>query len=482
VRTKDYRLIFLLALFVPYIVIFILSAHFFFSNLSKYSELKRLNEIINPVKDLSEIIILLNGDKVFTVLKTFGDEESLQISERYEREIGEKLQKLKKDLIHNKALDKYCSCGEIFNLDSALYRLRQGKNKDVKGILQAYDNLINELCAYYAELSSKLSLKALSLQFKTLYNLHKFHTVVNDLVAERLALFYQPPKGNPLYSFYYYRGEILAYADTFYVLIDFPLLKEKFKKQIFGYPMLQNLLKGMNYPYPTPLINDFLGFEREFSNFHNEILKKLLQTLEKNIEHYWLKTFEVLILAVVGLTSLLVVNFVVYQYGVSRFESTIQKLEERIFKDPLTGLLNRRFFNAYLLKRLKSDPSPTSFILLDLDNFKRINDTYGHDFGDRVLRHVARILRRSIRKEDIAVRWGGEEFGIFVKAPLDVALKLAERVRKRLEESPIDGIKITASFGVGEYKGEDPKEFFKKVDEALYRAKRKGKNRVEKAT
>ena len=245
--------------------------------------------------------------------------------------------------------------------------------------------------------------------------------------------------------------------------------------------MLQNLLTGKDYVYPTPLVGDFLNFEGEFSAFHNEILEKLLNTLERNIEHYWLKTFEVLILAVLGLTSLLVVNFVVYQYGVSRFESTIQKLEERMFKDPLTGLLNRRFFNAYLLKRLKTDPPPTSFILIDLDNFKQINDTYGHDFGDKVLRHVARILKRSIRKEDIAVRWGGEEFGIFVKAPLEVAVKLAERLRKRLEENPVDGIKITASFGVGEYKGEDPKEFFKKVDEALYRAKRKGKNRVEKA-
>jgi len=480
VRTKDYRLIFLLALFVPYIVIFALSAHFFFSNLSKYSELKSLKEVINPVKDLSEIIILLNGDKVFTVLKNYGGETHLKISQRYEREIEERLKDLKRDL-SNRNIEKYCSCADIFTLDSALSRLRQAENRSVKEILQAYDRLINKLCAYYAELSSKLSLKALSLQFKTLYNLHKFHTVVNDLVAERLAAFYQPVRGDLRYSLYYYRGEILAYADTFYVLIDFPHLKEKFRTHIFGHPMLQNLLTGKDYVYPNPLVGDFLNFEGEFSAFHNEVLEKLLHTLERNIEHYWLKTFEVLILAVLGLTSLLVVNFVVYQYGVSRFESTIQKLEERIFKDPLTGLLNRRFFNAYLLKRLKTDPPPTSFILIDLDNFKQINDTYGHDFGDKVLRHVARILKRSIRKEDIAVRWGGEEFGIFVKAPLEVAVKLAERLRKRLEENPVDGIKITASFGVGEYKGEDPKEFFKKVDEALYRAKRKGKNRVEKA-
>ncbi len=117
-----------------------------------------------------------------------------------------------------------------------------------------------------------------------------------------------------------------------------------------------------------------------------------------------------------------------------------------------------------------------------MDNFKQINDTYGHDFGDKVLRHVARILRNGIRKDDIAVRWGGEEFGIFVKAPLEVAEKLAERIRRKLENTPVEGIKITASFGVGEYRGEDPKEFFRKVDEALYRAKRNGKNRVEKVT
>ena len=81
----------------------------------------------------------------------------------------------------------------------------------------------------------------------------------------------------------------------------------------------------------------------------------------------------------------------------------------------------------------------------------------------------------------MALRWGGEEFGIFVNAPLEEAKKLAERIRKRLEESPVDGVKITASFGVGEYRGEDPKEFFQKVDQALYRAKKMGKNRVEVA-
>jgi len=425
---------------------------------------------------------LLNRDKVFTVLKALDKETYLKISKIYESEIDKKLTNLKRDLVNSKNLEKYCACGEIFSLDYTLGKLHKIETKDVREILYNYDKLINKLCSYYAKLSSRLSLKALSLQFKTIYNLHKFHTVVNDFVAEKFSSFYQTELESFRYAVYYYKGEILAYADTFHVLIDFPDLKEEFRVKIFQSNLLQNLLNKENYGLFNHLLEDFLDFENAYSEFHDKIIKKLLKTLDKNIEQYQLKTFEILFLAVLGLTSLLIVNFVVYQYGISRFENTIQKLEERIFKDPLTGLLNRRFFNVYLLKRMNKDKSPISFILLDLDNFKQINDTYGHDFGDKVLRHVARILKNGIRKDDIAVRWGGEEFGIFVKAPLNVATKLAERLRRRLEETSIEGIKITASFGVGEYRGEDPKEFFRKVDEALYRAKRNGKNRVEKAT
>ena len=477
--------IFLSAIFVPYIVIFALSVNFFLSNFSKYSELKNLKEVIEPIKSLSEIILLLNRDKVFTILKTLDKEIYVKISKRYESGLSgldEKVKNLKKVVMNKKNKKKYCLCKEVANLDHILAELHKANTKDIKIFLYSYNNLINKLCSHYAELSSKLSLKFLSLQFKTIYNLHKFHTVVSDFVAEQISSFYQTGLRSFRDTIYHYRGKIFAYADTFQVFIDFPDLKEEFKVKILQNNLLQNLLMGGNYTSFNGLLEDFIFFENSYSDFHDKILKKLLKTLNKSIEQYRLKTFEVLFLAAIGLISLLIVNYIVYRYGISQVESTIQKLKEKSFKDPLTGLLNRRFFNTYLSKKMREERSPISFILLDLDNFKWINDTYGHDFGDKVLRHVARILKNGIRKDDIAVRVGGEEFGIFVKGHLEVAEKLAERIRRKLENSPVDGVKITASFGVGEYRGEDPKEFFRKVDEALYRAKRNGKNRVEKAT
>ena len=480
--SKHLRKIFLIAFLIPYIALFTLSAIFIKSTIAKIDELTEVKELSYPVESLSKLITLLNREKVFKVIRLEVADRYNYILEEHRKELQTQLEAIESYLRRETLWRQYCNCETVLHLEEYLQRLSQKKYTDLKELLTDYDSLINQLCGYYTQLSSAFKLKTVGLQFKTLYTLHKFHTVTADLVAEYFSYL----EGiNPSFStsYYYYRGEMLAYADTYYVLIDFSSPKEEFKKRIFHYILLERLTSG-GYTSSEVLLEDFIHFEHTFWDYKNKLLSLLERQLTKLLHHYRGQLFEVILLAVLSFLSLLALNFILYQYGASKFEELLRKVEMKTLKDPLTGLFNRRFFNLYLVRKLKEtseEGQPVSFILLDLDNFKKINDTYGHAFGDKVLRHVARILRKSIRKEDIALRWGGEEFGVFVKAPLEDAKKLAERIRKRLEESPVDGVKITASFGVGEYRGEDPKEFFQKVDQALYRAKKMGKNRVEVA-
>jgi diguanylate cyclase (GGDEF)-like protein len=153
--------------------------------------------------------------------------------------------------------------------------------------------------------------------------------------------------------------------------------------------------------------------------------------------------------------------------------------------DELTGLYNRRFFNESLTKSLSSarrHSFTVSLIMVDLDNFKTVNDTYGHSAGDRVLQKFADILRSLARTDDVYARWGGEEFIILLThTACDGAADLAERVRSTVESEcvHVTSLVVTASFGVVELKeGEDEEALIKRADKALYRAKREGRNRV----
>ncbi|WP_456392182.1 putative bifunctional diguanylate cyclase/phosphodiesterase [Persephonella sp.] len=167
----------------------------------------------------------------------------------------------------------------------------------------------------------------------------------------------------------------------------------------------------------------------------------------------------------------------------------ITELEYYAGHDPLTGLYNRRIFEdllRYEVSRAQRKNYNFSLILIDLDNFKYINDTYGHHTGDMVLKSVADILESSIRDGDLVARIGGDEFVIMLsETPLEQAIQVAERIRKNLEENRIctmDGsvISVSASLGVVEFPthGRTKEELLIVVDNALYRAKDMGKNKV----
>jgi diguanylate cyclase (GGDEF)-like protein len=152
--------------------------------------------------------------------------------------------------------------------------------------------------------------------------------------------------------------------------------------------------------------------------------------------------------------------------------------------DSLTGLFNRRkgweIIEAELDRAIRYH-RPLPLIMFDIDQFKEINDTYGHLSGDHVLRSVSKRIRESLRKTDSLVKWGGDEFIVVcVETGLDEARRLAERLRSSIESLPVQSVDhLKASFGVTRFKEDDNFDsFIRRVDEKLYEAKSQGKNRV----
>ena len=183
-------------------------------------------------------------------------------------------------------------------------------------------------------------------------------------------------------------------------------------------------------------------------------------------------------------------NKVQYIVGSSQDITKRKKVEERLrylaTTDELTGIWNRRHFTQATrneLERAHRYQEIFSLLMLDIDHFKTINDTYGHGAGDEVLRHIADLIRQSLRQVDIPGRFGGEEFAIILPhSDLEAAYLTAERLRQCIETTPAvynnTEIPFSVSIGVATYQYdiENEDEIFKRADDALYEAKRKGKN------
>ncbi len=154
--------------------------------------------------------------------------------------------------------------------------------------------------------------------------------------------------------------------------------------------------------------------------------------------------------------------------------------------DALTGLYNKRFIKSELenqIKIAKRNKRQLSLMIIDIDDFKKLNDTYGHIAGDEFLKKTAFHLNRSLREQDSAGRFGGEEFLILVpETDIDGAVILAERIREEIFNTELifkkKKIKTTISIGVSEYNGELPDELIHNADKELYKAKASGKNRI----
>jgi two-component system cell cycle response regulator len=172
-----------------------------------------------------------------------------------------------------------------------------------------------------------------------------------------------------------------------------------------------------------------------------------------------------------------------------RLRDNVQMSIEMAITDPLTGLFNRRYMESHvgtLVEQAAARNKPLTVLLLDIDYFKSINDGYGHDAGDDVLREFAIRIKKSIRGIDLACRYGGEEFVVVMpETDMAVATVVAERLRRRIASEPFplaEGarkVEVTISIGIATLRrGESAAAVLKRADQALYRAKRDGRNRV----
>jgi diguanylate cyclase (GGDEF)-like protein len=166
----------------------------------------------------------------------------------------------------------------------------------------------------------------------------------------------------------------------------------------------------------------------------------------------------------------------------------LNRIEELAMFDPLTKLMNRGFLKEFLqreVNRSSRSRRPFSIIMGDVDHFKWVNDQHGHDCGDRMLEHLARILRKNLRSEDVICRWGGEEFLFLLpETDLEEAGDVAEKLRHKIEKSPLSfkdmEISVTMSFGVTTHTPGDrnTSSCINAADRRLYEAKKQGRNQV----
>lgn len=217
---------------------------------------------------------------------------------------------------------------------------------------------------------------------------------------------------------------------------------------------------------------------------HDEPLHVAIENYAKDGRSYWLDLSIMPLRNASGKTT----HFVAIERDVSLQKELERQLRELAIRDPLTGLFNRRkFFESIdeFRARFESDGVPFAVIDLDIDLFKSVNDSFGHDTGDKVLQEIASVLRSHCRPEDVPARMGGEEFSVILdNATAPFAFEIAERIRKQVETMPIltpAGQRfVTVSLGVAltDTRDPGPDRLTKRADEALYRSKREGRNRT----
>ncbi len=220
----------------------------------------------------------------------------------------------------------------------------------------------------------------------------------------------------------------------------------------------------------------------------NYIMSILIAPLRTFPEDYWYHFFYITN-ALISFIMIIIFNvLLLWELKLSndRLSTQNEQLDEMAHRDPLTHLYNRRSMNHFLdisMDALKRKGKRFSLILGDIDDFKVVNDTYGHDAGDLVLTHVSQIISGSLRDNDYVCRWGGEEILILINDPVETAIMAAERIRKSIENTTVvsdnQQIKITMTFGISEsIPGFKIESLIQQADEKLYEGKKSGKNCV----
>jgi len=176
-----------------------------------------------------------------------------------------------------------------------------------------------------------------------------------------------------------------------------------------------------------------------------------------------------------------------YKSEVDNLKSEMKRYQLESITDHLTEVYNRKYLDLKLKEEIERHTrikTPFSIILTDIDDFKKVNDTYGHLVGDQVLVHISKTLQKLIRKSDFVFRYGGEEFIVLlINSDSKSASEIAEQIRKSIESTNFSvgekSFNVTSSFGVAEYaEGENDQEFLNRADKHMYNAKNSGKNKV----
>jgi diguanylate cyclase len=188
--------------------------------------------------------------------------------------------------------------------------------------------------------------------------------------------------------------------------------------------------------------------------------------------------------------SALETNFLASSQELDKIRDSLKEAEQRSNTDALTGLANRRSLDEFLRSAqivAMEKGEPLSVLLIDIDHFKKFNDSYGHQVGDQVLRLVAKVLQDNVREQDLAARYGGEELmAVLPGANLEVCAGVAERIRRRISDARLtrrttgqEISSVTASIGVAQFRlAESAEAMIERCDRALYQAKRAGRNRT----
>ena len=266
-------------------------------------------------------------------------------------------------------------------------------------------------------------------------------------------------------------------------------LNKQPKKAILNLEISKSLIPPLHIPEIkniNSIINETINNiknNKKFNYFQSQ--KSLYENLISIVNRYYQKTYKVIkslnnyMIQNDNITQLL--QIVIFLLAVVAILSYIlyslkEQFKNDSLKDHLTNTFNRRFF----FEEIKNLPNNIhSLVMTDIDYFKKINDTYGHDMGDFVLKEFTKLIKENIRKEDKIFRWGGEEFIILFKnMNANQTKKKIEYIKNLIENHDFNGIRITASFGIKEIKGKPTQEDLKILDDALYLSKEKGRNRI----
>ncbi|WP_425057911.1 hypothetical protein SCACP_24780 [Sporomusa carbonis] len=225
----------------------------------------------------------------------------------------------------------------------------------------------------------------------------------------------------------------------------------------------QNLIK---------LLDESSAQAANLLDIHNQALKDVLNIRNDNDKVQWIYIER----ATEFLAQILIAT-----------DALLLSLKENVERDPLTGLYNRLAIEKTLTRmwvNAQETKTPFTLAMIDLDNFKNVNDCYGHMAGDDLLREISDVIRKSLRDGDVVMRFGGEEFVVLLPKADGAGAKMPlERIRKRIEEGVFaeNNIKITASIGAAVYPDDRPlsaDELIEFADAAMYEAKAKDKNRL----